>query len=806
MNNQPANKKNLLFALLLAAILIAGALFYFFWNKSAPQTPETPPSISISTGNLKGQLAEDPVCQIPGMHQFTDSQAVSYNPVSYGFEAVGGSNWHILEPGIHIYHSDENLTVQQIINRIVPAANNKILLAYYPSGDENTGKKFAVYPGLEGQTAVNNEYLIPANQGFIIFSCKEAKIWKVNNEKTPATQLSPLLSGKTIGWVLIPTINGADLKTSLAAHQSKITSIWMQKGSGFVFPESRTLDNVSPDSTYRMMWLKFGQPTVIPPSDSTPNVNLAVETPTGDLIPATASTFFKLKFSSDRETYIKKIDLKVTSASPGTLVDLEKIELLEDITALKSANLSGTGGVVSFDFTDQTGGGLKLAASNVIRTLSINLTPAATALNAGKHKIEITNVEYTGTTNKSTTYPGLPITSSERTVKADPLLAGFSTLCLGEKTATVNQQIAPIHLYIVSLVKEISLKELVFTYKTPVSLPLTDVKLYMSTSSVNCNDTDAFTEVSTQPVVSNNLGISLKLDQDKIKIMPDIQLKKPVYLKITGKIPDTAAAGSTYTLGISQNTDIRMHEANIDIKPLALFSETLLPLYGPTYTVVNLQAPGQPKVTSISSAGVKLEWTAPENFSLKPITHYRISKADGTCAAKTNLSLMIYDSIDSATGNLNYTLEGLQKDGKYAVIVQAYNGSATPATATEGWSEISACTEFENSMPSITFIQKSAEAPPRIALAWKLPLSYKLFTGDYRIEWAEGQCNSITQYPGYIDVSNNDLSFKGADDAFRGHFVDDVDATKSYGFVVSMIKDGTSIRSDCFDYDGGQGG
>ncbi len=259
--NAPTSKKGTFVIPLIVGILVAGALVYYFLPKFQQESSEIPPNITISSSKFQGLLVSgEDVCKISGTYAFSDNQVSTY--IKPGPD--NDTNWHTLEKGGHIYHFGTDLTMQEVINRIIPTAGNKIMIAYYPANTENAEKKFVVYPAMAGQTPVVElkDSIIPANHGFVIFSCQDTKIWGVKTEKMGADKLTEVLNSKDAGWILIPAVfegSGSAFENGfIKIHKDKIKSVWFQQGAGFDFKKIENLDNPQLVGDWKMIWLKIG--------------------------------------------------------------------------------------------------------------------------------------------------------------------------------------------------------------------------------------------------------------------------------------------------------------------------------------------------------------------------------------------------------------------------------------------------------------------------------------------------------------------------------------------------------------------
>lgn len=235
----------------IVLILVIGALgFQYFLNSNDSTSSKTPPKITINYPKYKGSISGDVVCQIPGTYAFNDNA-----PAIDKTGAVA-----TLQTGIHIYHSDSDITVQKIIDKIDSVKGNKILIAYYPSSN-NDSKKFSVYKSLAGQNDLALSTKIPANEGFTIFSCKETKIYGIKTETEFGSALPAVLATKQDnGWVLMaaPQQELKDKMKDAKSKNQKVKSTWAQQGVDFNFgtaeeaPEASTLKG-----SYKMVWVEF---------------------------------------------------------------------------------------------------------------------------------------------------------------------------------------------------------------------------------------------------------------------------------------------------------------------------------------------------------------------------------------------------------------------------------------------------------------------------------------------------------------------------------------------------------------------
>lgn len=255
---QTDSKKISVIAFAIIALLVVGTLGYYFWAQSGSNS-SNPPFLHVPKQTFKGQLISgDVICQIPGLYSFSSSEVANYTKPAETTDADAKT----LAEGIHIYHANQDLTVSAILKSIKPTEGNKIMIAYYPSNG-NGDTNFAVYPAdLLGEKKIitPDNFKIPANEGFVIFSCQNTTVYKILDEKTNGTWL-PTNFGKADNgthWVLFSGwkdgVNTSTIKAALTPYNIK--SVWVQNNDGFSFQQS-DVNNIAVNGNYRMIWAEI---------------------------------------------------------------------------------------------------------------------------------------------------------------------------------------------------------------------------------------------------------------------------------------------------------------------------------------------------------------------------------------------------------------------------------------------------------------------------------------------------------------------------------------------------------------------
>lgn len=255
---QTNSKKTSFLAFAIIALLVVGTLGYYLWLQ-AGTSKGTPPLLNVPKQTLKGQLISgDIICKIPGLYSFSDAEVSNYTKPAGTTDADAKT----LSDGIHVYHANQDMTVTAILKSIKPTAGNKVMIAYYPSNG-NSSTNFAVYPtDLQGEKKIltPDNYKIPANEGFVIFSCQNTTIYKVLDERTDGTGFPTNFNKADSGthWILFSGwkdgSNATTIKNAIAPYNLK--SAWVQTNDGFSFKEVN-VSNLETNGNYRMIWAEI---------------------------------------------------------------------------------------------------------------------------------------------------------------------------------------------------------------------------------------------------------------------------------------------------------------------------------------------------------------------------------------------------------------------------------------------------------------------------------------------------------------------------------------------------------------------
>lgn len=234
--------------ILLAAVAVGGIVYYSFYKSG----DSTPPSITFENPLYQGLLSTD-LCRLPG-YKYTAANVTTYT-----------ANPHLerdlntLADGVHLYHSSNELTVGDLVDKlIVPKTDNEVIVAYYDYS-KNDKTDFYIFPAgiVQSEYTLEKDSKIPANNGFVIMSCSETKVKDVEWEENPGLALSNDVVNVDNEWILLSGVKDENLARTLANHKSIIKYLWVQKEAGFSFEKVKpeNLDTYK-YGDYYMFWIK----------------------------------------------------------------------------------------------------------------------------------------------------------------------------------------------------------------------------------------------------------------------------------------------------------------------------------------------------------------------------------------------------------------------------------------------------------------------------------------------------------------------------------------------------------------------
>lgn len=250
---------------LLIVILLIGLGYYFFVGTSEI---DRPPSLSIGGNRFQGLIGDDIGCRLNGLREFTAEDVADYSAPS----GVPASQHYTLKRGVHLYHTTEDTTVEEILNYIVPTENNKILIAFYNYGLGGTETGFYLDPEMAENFPIEDaaSFTIPAHHGFVLISCHEGEILKLKDEKLAGTGLPDNLD-TVDGWILLAIEDNTSLSAAVDGLGAHLKSLWVQNGPGFNFEKVEDLNSPELSGDYYMVWFKLDSTAVEEDDDSDDN-------------------------------------------------------------------------------------------------------------------------------------------------------------------------------------------------------------------------------------------------------------------------------------------------------------------------------------------------------------------------------------------------------------------------------------------------------------------------------------------------------------------------------------------------------
>lgn len=820
-NTQPkkANKKELFITLGVVGALVIGTLGYYLWPKSGQQDQggETPPSITITSSKFKGMLKGDDICPIDSMYKFSESEISSY-VLPPGASGKEDPNWNILKQGIGIYHSNSDITAKMIIDSIIPTEGNKILLMYYPSSDENTEKKFSVYPSLIGNNSIStpSEFTIPAHEGFLIFSCKDTKIWGIKDEKKLGSGISPKMANKKSGWVLLSAEENKSLADTLKPFKNKVKSVWVQNApfedSGFVISWSADptyIDNLKINhpswdysqvvtkfediktvGDYKMVWLKVG-----PEQDKITNdpiTNLKVNL-------ATDNKSVTLSWTAPDTTTSVNYTIALYNAADGTKISENTVNTttfqVSDVVAGMSYRFavdtiypdSKKSGAVSSEIVKIPAGAEIKAVTNLVATLASDKTSISLSWNPPS---TLESVKYSVATyvNESKLADTNDITATTFTIPN--IGAGksyYATVKVIYSTGTSEVvKSNTIDVPAGATIKGVtSLNAVLATDKTSVNLtwtaPTTESLLYTVTEYV---DNGAKLGTQINKFSSDNSGKATKFTT------PTLEAGQSYYFTVVTEYPDQSKSDEikSNTVTISTQQEV--------LTPLETCNSTCYTTCVQSPAAEAYQCPMLPAIQGLqvsqkNSTSIEIAWTAPA-VDPKFIKTYNVeySTPNVNLGNSTETSRMI-NNLTPGT-QYYFTVSAIDNNDK-----KGMSSTISETTGAQGPSP--AAIPSAPTKPTFNYTYTHSTS-----LYWSQPNpDLDTSKGKYRISYKKDGCASKEPWKTKIvlalDADNKTYGYKAV---LTNTMSDDISINTKYGVTISASNDGItwSPESECAEF------
>ncbi len=310
MKNSKKTQRNwIITSIVIISVLIVSFIVYSI--KTDDVDSDTPPTLSLEGTTYKGIMTD-----LGGYLQYEAGDTCEHD-VSLS---------HILkgESKTALYYATEDLSIQDIVDRINCVPYNKILIAYWDPA-EKIMYTYPEGPYLDTVLITDLNFTIPALHSFIIISKEETLIEGINNENEPVEHeiqqsgdnifdvgsLYGFVNDITSGWVLIPGIsNGGYLIEYLNESDlvDRVEKIYAQTGEYDFAPVTKDngdFDNISFNNGYYMIWMKIAEaPMIIGPIIVEPIIVEQIATLTGDCGGADATHVCMTDDGSEHNNYL----------------------------------------------------------------------------------------------------------------------------------------------------------------------------------------------------------------------------------------------------------------------------------------------------------------------------------------------------------------------------------------------------------------------------------------------------------------------------------------------------------------------
>jgi hypothetical protein len=231
-------------ALISLAIIFVGIIGGAYYYLGQPDfVSDVPPTLDRVGSKFKGQSIGENLGTLVFDQTDVDSYEVPENAV---FDSS--------DEGIEYYYSEQDLTIDEIIQNIKPEQGLQILIAYYvPQDDCYYICPKGPYPAT-CEIRNTKDFKIPAGRGYSIISSKEfeynSNIIKNAKSEPESEYLNEYKSVE--GWILLPIKSESTLSTDLSDN------IWiLTADNSFQKADS---DNPSLKNNYHMAWFKITAP------------------------------------------------------------------------------------------------------------------------------------------------------------------------------------------------------------------------------------------------------------------------------------------------------------------------------------------------------------------------------------------------------------------------------------------------------------------------------------------------------------------------------------------------------------------
>lgn len=287
-------------AFLVVALLVTTVLDVRRESRRDLDDKEPPPSLQVAEG-AKGSFIDPTFGYI--QYQANDRQAfLNSLPAIKVKNPIGTS----IPAGTNYLYTNKETTMGEIFRGIDPSAN-RLILAYYSSGERGRSQGFYTYAKgpfkdtYEIKPQDVDRFVIPANRGVVVMTERDTVSYGLMSpaQMTPtalsvAANSAPM-DAKMGGWVLLPS-NTSKISDMTSLYKDRVVSVW-NLTSRNTFARVENL-NTFALTRYFLVWIKLApaREAIVATTELTPRTPVVVvpaATPTHEENMKTLSKYLK---------------------------------------------------------------------------------------------------------------------------------------------------------------------------------------------------------------------------------------------------------------------------------------------------------------------------------------------------------------------------------------------------------------------------------------------------------------------------------------------------------------------------------
>jgi hypothetical protein len=159
---------------------------------------------------------------------------------------------------IQYFYSENDISVEEIVESIVPQRSNKFVIAYYDPEVRNwyTYPRGPFKETLELKKSEIDDFIIPAGHAFVIGA--ERNFETVNLKHGTEQPRSTLFEIDDLerGWTLLSVKNNTDFQNLIEKCENRVRSIWVQKANNDFEKTEKSYPRLS--TGYHLVWFNIG--------------------------------------------------------------------------------------------------------------------------------------------------------------------------------------------------------------------------------------------------------------------------------------------------------------------------------------------------------------------------------------------------------------------------------------------------------------------------------------------------------------------------------------------------------------------